>query len=268
MTEDGALTYKIIMKINKNQSSGVSALFSFRANPWAPKYEQGLWNDASQGAYELTTRVYKPVLEAAAHALGVKVDRPAKVADLLRRFSDNNLHLITGKPEAEIATMRGKFMHFLNTTAFSTNCYAYALNIRKGLQPGDLLTPGYLKDAGGECSKLMEGRSVSALFDGLAKDGLALFDGHPDRDHPPEGYYLAAVLVNNIEGTGNIKDFHFIRYDRDGGCSHKLGHGYVTRLNPQGQEIVDPTKAGAFGGYRYEGCIMVPAVLPQHRLMP
>jgi hypothetical protein len=161
-------------------------------------------------------------------------------------------------------------MKLLNSTSFSTNCYAYALNVREGLRAGDLLTPGYLKDVGGERSQPMEGKTITALFDGLAKDGFEFFSGDPNRDQPPAGYYLTAVLTYPApdKAPDVIKDFHFIRYDRDGGCSHKLGHGYVVRLDQEGRMLTDPTKPGAFGHYQHQGTILVPAVLPQHRLTP
>lgn len=254
------------MKINKGRQSGISGLFQARANPWAPKYEQHLWNDVSQTAYDLTFKRYEPVLQAAAKAVGFKIDRSSAVARLLHNFSDDNLRLVTDRPEHEISIMRGKFMHFLNTTCMSTNCYAYGLDIRHGFKPGDLLTPGYLKEIGGACNQPLIGKSVTALFDGLAKDGFAFFNGHPNRDRPPAGFYLTALLVHHDKSHHDkIRDFHFVRYDRDGGCSHKPGHGYVSRSN-RGKDIIDPTGPGAFDDYKYEGCILVPAVLPQHQL--
>lgn len=256
------------MKINNDHDSAISALFAARANMWAPKYEPQLWNVASQGAYNALAERYKDILDVAAERLALRLDRPNKVAQLLRQYSDDNLRLVTGREEGEITTMRQRFMAFLGTTSFSTNCYAYALNAREGMRPGDLLTPGYVKNIGGECSQPMEGKTITALFDGLAKDGLPLFDGDPNRDHAPAGSYLAAVLVKPGVSSDKIYDFHFIRYDRDGGCSHKLGHGYVTRLDHNGRPLTDPTKPEAFSGYRYEGSIVVPAVLPQRGPRP
>lgn len=256
------------MKINACHSSGVSALFAKRANMWAPKYEPQLWNVASQGAYNALAESYKDILDVAAQRLALKLDRPNKVAQFLRQYSDDNLRLVTGREEGEIAVMRKRFQSFLGTTSFSTNCYAYALNVRQGMRAGDLLTPGHLQDVGGNCSQPMQGKTMTALFEGLAKDGFGLFNGDPNRDRPPEGHYLAAVLVRPEQAAGKIHDFHFIRYDRDGGCSHKLGHGYVTRFDHNGQPLTDPTKPHAFSGYKYEGCIAVPAVLPQHSPRP
>lgn len=256
------------MKINNDHNAKISALFAARANMWAPKYEPQFWNVASQGAYNALAGSYKDILDAAAEKLALRLDRPNKVAQFLRRFTDDNLRLVTGRETGEIATMRQRFMSFLETTSFSTNCYAYALNVREGMRAGDLLTPGYLNDAGGEYSQPMEGKTITALFDGLARDGFAVFNGDPNRDRPQEGHYLAAVLVKPGKTADTIHDFHFIRYDRDGGCSHKLGHGYVTRLDHNGQLLTDPVSPEAFSGYRYEGCIAVPAVLPQHTLKP
>lgn len=256
------------MKINNSHDSRLSALFAARANVWAPKYEPQLWNVASQGAYNALVDNYKDILDVAADKMALKLDRPNKVAQLLRRFSDDNLRLVTGRDADEIRLMRKRFLSFLGTTSFSTNCYAYALNMRQGMQAGDLLAPGHVKDIGGSCSQPLRENTVTALFEGLAKDGIAVFTGAPNRDMPPPGYYLTAVLVKPAEEAGRIRDFHFIRYDRDGGCSHKLGHGYVTRLDHNGQPLIDPTQPDAFGGYKYEGCVAVPAVLPQHDLRP
>ncbi len=256
------------MKINDGQDPRISALFAARANMWAPKYEPQFWNVASQGAYNALADSYKDILDAAAERLALKLDRPGKVAQFLRQYSDDNLRLVTGRDESEIAVMRKRFSSFLETTSFSTNCYAYALNVRQGMRAGDLLTPGHLKDVGGECSQPMQGKTITALFDGLAKDGFNVFDGDPNRDRPPEGHYLSAVLVRPGARADQIYDFHFIRYDRDGGCSHKLGHSYVTRLDHNGQPLTDPTKPEAFSGYKYQGSIIIPAVLPQQGPRP
>ena len=254
------------MKIKTNQPGALSALFQARANPWAPKYEHALWNDFSEPAYEMTLKRYNPVLSAAAKVLGIQIDRPAHVAQLLRLYSDDLLNMITRVDPADIKRMRGDLMHFLDTTGMSTNCYAYGLDIRRGFKPGDLLTPGYLSQVGGDCSQTLANKNISTLFDGLAKDGFEFFNGHPNRDRPPEGFYLTALLIHHDDTQpGKIKDFHFVRYDRDGGCSHKLGHSYVGR-SYVGKDIIDPMKPGSFGDYKYEGCILVPSVLPQYNL--
>ena len=254
------------MKINRNQSGALSALFQARANPWAPKYEQALWNDCSETAYEMTIKRYASVLGTAASVLGTQINRPAHVATLLRLYNDDLLNMITRADPADIKLMRGSLMHFLDTTCMSTNCYAYGLDIRRGFRPGDLLTPGYRSQVGAECSHPLIGKNISTLFDGLAKDGFEFFKGHPNSDRPPEGFYLTALLIHHDDARpGKIKDFHFVRYDRDGGCSHKLGHSYVSR-SYIGKDMTDPMKPGFFGDYKYEGCILVPSVLPQHNL--
>lgn len=255
------------MKINVAQNPEISRLFAARANPWAHKYDPAPWNDVSHTAYEIYLNRYQPVIERVAAALATPIDRPAKLAILLHKYDDALLHMLSGRPIPEMAVMRKNFMHFLSSTCLSTNCYAYGLDMRHGFRAGDLLTPGYRENVGEECSVPMVGKTISALFDGLAKDGLTFFNGDPNRDRPPEGFYLMALLVHHDEKkTGSIKDFHFIRYDRDGGCSHKLGHEYVSR-SYVGKDIVDPTQPGTFGNYKYEGCLLVPAVLPQHQLM-
>lgn len=256
------------MKINKDHSAEISRLFAARANPWAPKYEPEFWNDCSETAYEINIKRYEPILAKLNAAFNISIDRPSVLGRVLRTYSDDNLRLVTDRSEIEIKAMRKNFTHFLNTTFLSTNCYAYALNIRRGFRPGDLLTPGYLGQIGGECSQEMIGKNISTLFDGLAKDGFEFFKGHPNHDRPPAGFYLAALLVHHDKDRpGKLRDFHFVRYDRDGGCSHKMGHSYASR-SYVGKTIVDPTTPHAFGAYKYEGSILVPAVMPQHQLCP
>lgn len=64
-----------------------------------------------------------------------------------------------------------------------------------------------------------------------------------------------------------MDDFHFVRYDRDGSCSHKTGHGYVTNLDHTGCVITDPTTQEIYLDYKYNGCILIPSVLPQHKFL-
>lgn len=249
------------MKINNDHSPEVSRLFAARANQWAPKYEPDLWNDVSQTAYDVSVKRYEPQLSRIRGALGLSLDRPHAVASLLERYNDELLGMLTQAPAPTLQIMRRNFMHLLDTTCMSTNCYAYALDVRKGFKPGDLLTPGYRKAPGGECSVPMDGGKLSNLFDGLAQDGIEIFTGDPNRDAAPEGFYLAALLVRMAENKpGTLKDFHFIRYDRDGGCSHKLGHEYVSR-SYLGKTITDPTKPGLMPGYQHMATLKVPACL-------
>lgn len=248
------------MKINNDIKPEIAALFAARANPWAPKYEPQLWNDVSQSAYDLTVKRYEPHLSKIRSALGDPLDRPFKVAGLMSRYNDDLLHMLTGAPVPELAVMRRNFMHYLGSTCMSANCYAYSLDLRAGFKPGDLLTPGYRTEVGRVCSVEMEGRKLTALFDGLAKDGVEEFSGDPNRDLPPDGYYLSALLIKAKENTPDtIKDFHFIRYDRDGGCSHKAGHDNVCR-SYLGKDLIDPTKPGIMPGYQHIATLKVPAV--------
>ena len=249
------------MKIKKNHNAEVSRLFAQRANPWAPKYEPALWNDASQTAFEMNMKRYEEHLNRIGAVLGDKLDRPHKMATLMRHFDDQLLQRLTDAPLPELGVMRKNFMRLLNSTCMSTNCYAYALNIRHGFKPGDLLTPGSRHAVGGECSVPMNGYNLTVLFDGLAKDGIQTFAGDPNRDLPPAGFYLVALLVRMAENNPDaLRDFHFIRYDRDGGCSHKPGHDYVSR-SYMGREIIDPTQPNTMPFYRHVATLQVPAVL-------
>ncbi len=247
------------MKINTDIKPEIAALFAARANPWAPKYEPQLWNDVSQSAYDLTVKRYESHLSKVRAALSNPLDRPFKMADLMARYNDDLLHMLTGAPVPELEVMRKNFMHYLNTTCMSSNCYAYSLDMREGFKPGDLLTPGYRTEVGRVCSVEMEGRKLTALFDGLAKDGIEQFSGDPNRDAAPDAYYLSALLIKPKEGKSDtIQDFHFIRYDRDGGCSHKAGHSYVTR-SYLGKDLTDPTKPDVMPGYQHIATLKVPA---------
>lgn len=250
------------MKSIGHKELELSKLYKRRANPWAPKYEPELWNDCNQRAYDVTFKRYSPIIDAASKAFGLRIDRPAAVMHLLSKFSDDNLRLVTGREIHEIMVMRKNFMHFLNTTAMSTNCYAYALNVRHGFKPGDLLTPGHLRSPGGECSHPI--KSITSLFENLAYDGMRLFDGNPNKDLPPDYHYLVAVLTRHDTDTGEMRDVHFIRYDRDGKCSHKLSHEIACRSNLKGGDIVDPTAPSAFTDYKYQACIVVPSILHHH----
>lgn len=249
------------MKINQNHHAEVSKLFAARANPWAPKFEPALWNDVSQTAYDIQVKRYEPHLAKLRTALADPLDRPHKLAVLLARYNDDLLQMLTKAPAHEITVMRRNFMHLLDSTCMSTNCYAYMLDKRQNFKPGDLLTPGYRHAIGGDCSAPLAGRNLAALFAGLAQDGIEIFSGDPNRDRAPDGYYLGALLVRMADNNPeHLKDFHFIRYDRDGRCSHKLGHEYASR-SYMGRDIIDPTKPDMMPGYRHAATLMVPAVL-------
>lgn len=251
------------MKINNEPPDSLKSLFAVRANPWAPKYEQELWNDSSVGQFESTVEGYKDILLCAAAILDCQM-QSQDIAFILRRYNDAELSEKTNAELLDVKTMRRDMMRFLNSTTLSTNCYAYALNMRRGFPPGSKLTPGQLDYWKDDPTRQLHG-NLRLVFDGLARDGIEWFKGDPNKDKAPEGYYLAAFMTKLHPISGWMEDYHFIRYDRDGGCSHKTGHGYVTNLDHKGRVIADPTTQEIMPGYEYKGCVMVPAVLPQHR---
>ncbi len=250
------------MKINKGNPD-LSTLFQARANPWAPKYEPQMWNDRSLGQFDAAITRHRDTLECAARALRYEMLSP-HIARMLSEYTDSMVSKLACTTQQEARTMRQDLMVFLNSTVLSTNCYAYALNIREGFAPGSKLTPGYLAEMGKRATVPLNG-NLSLLFDGLAEDGISFFAGDPNRDQPPAGYYLTALLVRDHPITGMMEDFHFVRYDRDGSCSHKTGHGYVTNLDHAGRVITDPVTQEVHPNYKYQGCVLIPSVLPQHK---
>jgi hypothetical protein len=128
----------------------------------------------------------------------------------------------------------------------STNCYAYALNMREGFPPGHKLQPGELS-----------GNPLSSLADVTVPKIIELTIA----DARMEGYPFYPVSRNTTCGVGTYKvalvvdpnrDYHWYRQNPDGSWSHKRGHTAVTNVDASGRLIWDPEAANRnYGSYNY-----------------
>ncbi|QQG35908.1 MAG: hypothetical protein HYS17_10455 [Micavibrio aeruginosavorus] len=246
------------MKINIDRSGDLSALFAMRANPWAPRYEPDLWNDRSEGAFASLIDRHFYFLKRTLKLFDLR-EGTVGLSQLFNRFDTVDIASKTGVPVDFVSQIRGDVMSFLRSTMYSTNCYAYTLNIRDGHPPGSKLFPGQLAQRHTNPVVPWEG-DIDQVVEGAIRDGLRLFDGDPLNDKIPETFYLAALHERPQQG-GKQCDYHFLRIDRHGGVSHKNGHGYVTNLDYGGAEIVDPFNDAVLPGYRYHAAFLVPCVM-------
>lgn len=245
------------MKININRSGDLSALFAARANPWAPKYEPGLWNDRSEGAFAGLIDRHFYFLTRTLKLFDLR-EGTVGLSQLFTRFDTVDIAHKAGVPVDFVKQIRGDVMSFMHSTMYSTNCYAYALNIRDGLPPGAKLFPGQLAERYTQPTIPWQG-DYAQVVEGALKDGLRLFEGDPSHDKVPEAFYLAALHVRP-QNDQKQADYHFLRVDRHGGASHKNGHGYVTNLDFAGAEIADPFNDTILPGYRPYAAFLVPCV--------
>ena len=139
----------------------------------------------------------------------------------------------------------------------STNCYAYALNLKKDprdgsnwlngykLQPGELSGNYFaLNDNDWDWKKIIE-----LTKDDLATLGRTLEPG--SRDEPcPKGSYKIALAIDPLNDDNNEHDFHFYRQDANGLFSSKTGIFPVANIDVKGKFIFDPATADPTNRYR------------------
>ncbi|MFN3827023.1 MAG: hypothetical protein ACK4NR_05285 [Micavibrio sp.] len=250
------------MTINNRPANYLTRHFAERANPWAPKYEPVLWNDRSEGAFMTALSTHTDGLERALKAFDLR-EGTIGLSRLFGGYSDDVIAQQMNTDQDHVAGIRKTVFSFLNSTMFSTNCYAYALNVRDGLPAGAKLFPGSLADRHKDHIVEWDG-DVDQIIEGAIKDGLRLFEGDPDHDKVPDAYYLVA-LHTRPAAKDQPHDFHFIRTDRHGGISHKNGHGYVTNLNSAGRDIMN-LKAPVLPQYKYRASFLVPCVMTSPKI--
>ena len=139
----------------------------------------------------------------------------------------------------------------------STNCYAYALNMRTGFPEGYKLQPG---EIAGEPTGLVIGEAQVDVIAGAAADDAAAI-----------GYYFAPAEAGIAcpEGTWKVAlaidpwfspevpyygyDYHWYRQDQGGNWSEKPGHGPVVTLNFPDPALAERGRYSIFGGYYCSG---------------
>ena len=137
----------------------------------------------------------------------------------------------------------------------STNCYAYALNIRTEypidykLQPGAIsgspINNGYFLNYNPNIGAKGLAKVIKKAFKAdLKKLGMKYIRGKIR--HKKEGHLVALVICYN----SHCIDYHWYREDSKKSWSHKPGHGIVTNLDAKGNRITNPKKANRnYGNY-------------------
>lgn len=146
------------------------------------------------------------------------------------------MHIPNGRPAYD----PGAWMSVMG----ETNCYSYALNIQDhGIaRPGQIL---WSKDAPLELSAFRrENITERLLADGLVK--IASPDLAPECSQIMAAFLLAG------------DDYHFYRLDVDGGWSHKIACGHVSKKDNAGKVILSPTAADRGRYNEFLGYFMVP----------
>lgn len=138
---------------------------------------------------------------------------------------------------------------------YSTNCYAYALNMMDGFSYGDKLQPGEL--SGNMITELSVKSIVDASIADAEATGRIFQRAETDKACPSNTYKVALVIAPGV-------DYHWYRQNPDGTWSHKPGHTEVTNEDASGKTIKDPQRAdrnyneigvnySEFGGYYCTG---------------
>ena len=120
----------------------------------------------------------------------------------------------------------------------STNCYAYALDIRTGFQDGDKLQPGQFN--GTDLTEItVQSVNTAAKNDATASERT--FESVlPDKSCPSDTYEIALIIDPLDDENDLITDYHWLRLNPDGTWSHKPGHQPVTNVDASGNIIENP----------------------------
>lgn len=129
---------------------------------------------------------------------------------------------------------------------YSTNCYAYALNMQTGFSRGDKLQPGELSGEPLSSSSDIVASRIIELVEADAEAEGFLFENVGAGDECPEDTYKVALVVDPQI------DYHWYRQNSDGKWSHKPGHTEVTDTDASGNVIYNPQNADRdYGGINY-----------------
>lgn len=235
-------------------------------NPAAPVYDPALWNEGVVQAQKLP-KVVKTFCESAGIPApeGVSDKVFLRCFDLVNRVKLGKAELTDHKralieqslnvPLEAVSVLHDSVQSHLNFAVFK-NCYAYSRDDQ------DMSVSMFSSAMPGErAGSLFPTRQVKSysrseyrrfLVDACEKDGLEYIGLEPRRS---EGFYLTALFVA-ISSIMDEKDFHFVREDRDGKFSHKMGSGFVNRLDDYDRPIMDPADARFYfyeTEYSFEG---------------
>ena len=124
---------------------------------------------------------------------------------------------------------------------YSTNCYAYALDIRTGFQYGDKLQPGQF--SGIYLNEITVENVYNAAQSDAGSSGRFFEPTLPDRNCPNDTYKVA-LIIDPLEGEDDMySDYHWLRLNPDETWSHKPGHQAVTNVDASGKAIKNPMTA-------------------------
>ena len=124
---------------------------------------------------------------------------------------------------------------------YSTNCYAYALNIKTDFPENTKLQPGSLS---GKIFYYYPGTYKEKIVAAFKAD-LKVLHAHIGNPKPPYNknmkYRVALVLALNR--SGQLLDYHWYRKNTNGKWSHKPGWSSVSYVDASGNPIKDPRTA-------------------------
>lgn len=124
------------------------------------------------------------------------------------------------------------------------NCYDYA---------NDRLTDTYSQPGYGS-GQLFTAHTAAAIGDAAVRDGLVRVPNLSDPlKKPGSGWYVALFLGSVPTASGKRElDYHWLRQNREGCWSHKLGPGSICNTDSNGVPIYDPLSAVYnWGGINY-----------------
>jgi len=138
----------------------------------------------------------------------------------------------------------------------STNCYAYALNLKQDprdgtnwvngykLQPGELSGNHYaLNDNNWDWKKIIDLTKADLTTLGRTLEPSS-------RDEPcQKGSYKIALAIDPLNDNNDVHDFHFYRQDLNGLFSSKPGNNPVVITDVKKRFIFDPATADPTNRY-------------------
>ena len=137
----------------------------------------------------------------------------------------------------------------------STNCYAYALNIKDKFPNGYSLQPGAISGKHFSKYTTLKKRGVDLviyqLLTAFKADLAFLKMRFVYQVQPYVGGYCVALVIAYTKKSGLI-DYHWYREDSPNSWSHKRGHSSVTNVDARGNKITNPKYANRnYGGINY-----------------
>jgi hypothetical protein len=115
------------------------------------------------------------------------------------------------------------------------NCYDYA---------NDQITDTFSQPGYGS-GQIFTAHTAAAIGDAAVRDGLVRVPNLTDPLKKPGSGWYVALLLGSVPGTGPKRefDYHWLRQNKEGCWSHKLGSGSVWNTDSTGKPIYDPLSA-------------------------